>query len=295
MVGRVVVLGSVNVDLTVRAARLPRAGETVLGSHLSRSHGGKGANQAVAAARAGAVVSLCGAVGNDAAGDAAIEALVAERVDVERVVRVPEPTGTAIVMVDDDGENAIVVVAGANLRAGGGGVDWRAGDVAAAVLEIPLGAVETFFAEARRAGATTVLNAAPAQSAAARLLPLADVVCVNEGELEALGGAPGGQPPGGAAVVVTLGSRGIRLLDGEGSFHVPAHAVPVVDTVGAGDAVCGVLAASLAEGRTLRDSVVRANAAAAMAVRAAGARSSPTAAELERFLGSEPMASAQGH
>lgn len=281
MSGRVVVLGSVNVDLTVRTARLPRAGETVLGSRLHRAQGGKGGNQAVAAARAGADVSLCAAVGTDSFGDDALRALADAGVDVAGVVRVEEPTGTAVILVDDAGENEIVVVPGANLRARGSRVDWRAGDVAATVLEVPLDAVETFLAQARAAGARTVLNAAPATREARRLLPLTDVLCVNESELDALGPEP---LAAGTAVVTTLGSRGIRLVDGEGTFSVPAHDVPVVDTVGAGDAVCGVLAAGLAEGRSLRESVVRANAAAAMAVRSAGARSSPTRAELDRFL-----------
>lgn len=286
MSGRVVVLGSVNVDLTARTGRLPHAGETVLGSSFTRAHGGKGANQAVAAARAGARVSLCGAVGRDSFGDDALETLARDGVDVGRVARVAEPTGTAIIVVDDAGENEIVVVPGANGHARGDGIEWRRGDVAAAVLEVPLGAVETFFGEARAAGVTTVLNAAPATAAAARLLPLVAVLCVNEGELEALGPLPPEPHPagGGMAVVTTLGSRGIRLVDGDGELSVPAHPVPVVDTVGAGDAACGVLAAGLAEGRPLRECVTRANAAAAMAVRAAGARTSPTAADLDRFL-----------
>jgi ribokinase len=283
--GRVVVLGSVNVDLTVRAPRLPGPGETVLGASFSRAHGGKGANQAVAAARAGGAVWLCGAVGTDAFGDEALEALANEGVNVERVARVDEATGTAIIIVDDAGENEIVVVPGANALARAGELDWLPDDVAAAVLEVPVDAVEPFFAQARAAGARTVLNAAPAAGAARRLLSLTDVLCVNEGELEALDLEPrGAHPDGTMAVVTTLGRRGIRLVDGGGAFSVPGHPVPVVDTVGAGDAACGVLAAGLAEGRPLRDAVVRANAAAAMAVRGAGARTSPTRAELDRFL-----------
>jgi ribokinase len=284
MSGRVVVLGSVNVDLTVRTARLPQPGETVLGASPTWTPGGKGANQAVAAARAGGAVVLCAAVGNDAAGGEAVESLAGEGVDVDRVRRVGEATGTAVVLVDDGGENQIVVVPGANLAARADGVDWHPGDVALAVLEVPFEAVEAFLSEASTAGATTVLNAAPASAAAAHLLPLARVVCVNEAELEALGPLPAGRLPGGAAVVTTFGSRGLRVVDEEGAFHVPPHAVAVVDTVGAGDAVCGVLAASLAGGRSLRESAVRANAAGALAVRRAGPRSSPSAAELDEFL-----------
>ncbi len=282
--GRVVVLGSVNVDLTVATPRLPSPGETVLGSSVTRRHGGKGANQAVAAARAGADVSLCGAVGKDSFGDEALEALVREGVDVRRVARVPQPTGTAVVLVADGGENEIVVIPGANLHARCGGMDWRPDDVAMAVLEVPLDAVEAFLGEARSGGATTVLNPAPASRQAACLLHLADVVCLNEMELETLGLELAEPAPGRAAIVVTLGSRGLRLVHEDGIFDLPAHRVPVVDTVGAGDAVCGTLAAGLAEGRSLAESSVRANAAAAMAVRVAGARTSPTRAELEAFL-----------
>lgn len=281
MAGRVVVLGSVNVDLAVHTAVLPRAGETVSGSSFAQSHGGKGANQAVAASRAGAEVVLCAAVGTDGFGDAALSALVRDDVDTGLVARVESPTGVALVIVEESGENQIVVVAGANRRAVGRGVVWRHGDVASAVLEVPVAAVEEFFTEARTAGAMTVLNAAPATSEASRLLPLCDVVCVNEVEFEALG-----NPVGGASLVVTLGSEGVRVVDADGERSLAAHAVEVVDTVGAGDAFCGVLAAGLAAGLSLRDSVVRANAAGAMAVQTSGARTSPTAGELDEFLGS---------
>jgi ribokinase len=275
----VVVLGSVNVDLVAHTAVLPRAGETVSGSSFAQSHGGKGANQAVAASRAGAEVVLCAAVGTDGFGEAALAALVRDDVDTALVARVEGPTGVALVIVEESGENQIVVVAGANRRAVGRGVVWRHGDVASAVLEVPVGAVEEFFTEARSAGATTVLNAAPATSEASRLLPLCDVVCVNEVEFEALGNSVGE-----ASLVVTLGSEGVRVVDADGESLLAAHAVEVVDTVGAGDAFCGVLAAELAAGLPLRDSVARANAAGAVAVQTRGARTSPTARELDEFL-----------
>ena len=279
MSGRVVILGSVNVDLVARVAVLPRPGETVRGSGFTRSPGGKGANQAVAAARAGADVVLCGAVGTDDSGRAALAALAHEGVDLEQVARVDEPTGVALILVEESGENEIVVVPGANRRAQGEGIAWRPGDVAAAVLEVPITAVESFFRAARGAGAATFLNAAPATTGATRLLPLCDVVCVNEGELEALGGSTKG-----ADLVVTLGSDGVRVVDADGEFALAAHGVEALDTVGAGDAVCGVLVAGLAAGRPLRESVVRANAAGAMTVQGTGARSSPTAGEIDEFL-----------
>ncbi len=278
---RVVILGSVNVDLVARARRLPRPGETVMGSGFSESHGGKGANQAVAAARAGAEVVLCAAVGTDGSGDRAISDLLNEGVNCDRVARVGEPTGLAIVLVDDEGENEIVVVEGANARASGVGVAWRRGDVAAAVLEVPIGEVRGFFREARSSGATTLLNAAPADPRAGPLVSLSDVVCVNERELETLGGLVGG-----VTFVVTRGANGVVVFDGDGEFEVGAHPVSAFDTVGAGDTICGFLAAGLAAGLPVRAAVVRANAAAALSVTRSGARSSPTAAEVDEFLGS---------
>jgi len=279
MAGRVVMLGSVNVDLVATVAMLPRPGETIWGSSFPHSQGGKGANQAVAAARAGADVALCGAVGTDVFGDGALAALAGEGVKTNRVARVAEPTGTALILVEESGENEIVVVAGANRHAHGRGFPWRPGDIAAAVLEVPIDAIDGFFTEARAAGAITFLNAAPVTDAAARLLPLCDVVCVNERELEPLQRSVGSAP-----LVVTLGSRGVRVIDAGGEFSVPGHSVEVVDTTGAGDAVCGVIAAGLAAGRPLTDAVVRANAAGAMAVGAPGARTAPTAKELDEFL-----------
>jgi len=283
MAGRVIVLGSVNADLVVTTDVLPVAGQTVVGSSFTRAQGGKGANQAVAAARAGAEVVLCGAVGSDAFGDAAVAELVDDGVDVSRVARVDDPTGVAVIVVESSGENSIVVVAGANSGARGAGVVWRPGDVASAVLEVPVSAVEEFFAEARAGGATTFLNAAPATAGAERLLGLCDVVCVNEVELAALGGSVDGWV-GGAALVATLGAGGVRVVDDQGEMLLAAHEVSVVDTVGAGDATCGVLVAGLAAGLSLRDAAVRANAAGAMTVRAAGARTSPTFGELDDFL-----------
>ena len=279
MSGRVVVLGSVNVDLVAHTARLPRPGETVVATHFSHLMGGKGANQAVAAARAGAQVVLCGAVGHDGFGHAARAALAEENVDVERVVSVAEPTGVAFVVVEESGENQIVVVAGANACADGRDLDWRVGDVATAVLEVPIAAVERFFSEARDAGAMTVLNAAPATADARRLIPLCDVVCVNAGERETLG-----ELTADTAWVITLGAAGIRVVDADGELILPPHDVTVVDTVGAGDAACGALVAALAAGLTLRRAAARANAAGALAVRAVGARSAPTTLEIDQQL-----------
>ena len=231
--------------------------------------------------RGRATVVLCAAVGTDEFGDRAIAALAAENVGVDRVARVEEPTGVALILVEESGENEIVG-RGANNHADGSGFAWRRGDIAAAVLEVPTPTVEVFFAEARAAEATTFLNAAPATGDAAPVIALVRRGVRERARTRVTGGAVGG-----AAFVVTLGPRGVRVVDRHGELSLPAHAVDVIDTVGAGDATCGVLAAGLAEGLSLRDSAVRANAAGAMTVRAAGARTSPTANEIDEFLGRE--------
>ncbi len=193
----VVVLGSVNVDVTAVLERLPRPRETVSGGVLQRGHGGKGANQAVAAARAGATVRFVGAVGRDADGDDVLAVLGDEGVDVSAVRRVDAATGTALICVDAAGENQIAVAPGANRHASADGVDLTGATVAIAQLEAPLDAVTSFFTRAREAGARTILNAAPIHPGAADaivdLLDLVDVLVVNRHELDALtgGGAVG--------------------------------------------------------------------------------------------------------
>lgn len=200
------VLGSVNVDVTAVLERLPRPGETVSGGVLQRGHGGKGANQAVAAARAGATVRFVGAVGRDADGDDVLAVLGDEGVDVSAVRRVDAATGTALICVDAAGENQIAVAPGANRHASADGVDLTGATVAMAQLEAPLDAVTSFFTRAREAGARTILNAAPIHPGAAAaivdLLDLVDVLVVNRQELDALtggrGGHGGGQGPSGS-------------------------------------------------------------------------------------------------
>jgi ribokinase len=282
--GTVTVLGSCNLDLVLPVARIPGPGETVLAAGLSRMAGGKGANQAVAAARAGAGCRIVGAVGRDDAGRLLRSALIEATVDVSGLRELDAPTGLAVVTVAADGENAIVVAAGANAELAPLPAADLARIAAAAVLlvqlEVPMDAVLAGAAAARHAGALVLLNAAPARSLPPDLLALVDLLVVNEHEAGVLAGLPGGDPDEAAlrlvqtvpAVVVTLGAAG-SLYRTAGSRAERVAAVParVVDTTGAGDTFCGVLAAELAAGRPVGTAIRWASAAASLAVEAAGA------------------------
>jgi ribokinase len=293
---RVVVFGSSNTDMTVRVQRLPVPGQTVLGDGFSTTPGGKGANQAVAARRAGADVAFVTAVGDDDLGKRALELYQNERIDVSHIrILSGVASGVALIFVAADGENMIGVASGANFRLTPDDVDrlpsslFRTGDVLLASLEIP---VETSTRALRRgikAGMRTILNPAPAPtlspSQAQELLSIATVVTPNRVEALALAGwtpEPGVEPDwaacgsclsemGSAAVVITLGSRGCHVVAGKPRL-IPAPEVEAVDTVGAGDAFNGALAVALAEGRPLEEAAQWANAAAALAVTRPGAQ-----------------------
>lgn len=272
----VAVCGSLNMDVFGYVERLPRPGETVLGSRLAHVPGGKGANQAVAAARAGAPVRFFGACGRDADGDQALAALVAAGVDVSGVARTSDPTGVAMILVDDAGENVIAAIPGANARvepppAGNAAVWLTQG-------EVPQAAVEGTLAAARAAGATAIVNPAPSGQLPASLVARFDIAVVNETELAALGGD---RPP---AVVLTLGRHGARLLPA--GTELPPFPARAVDSTGAGDALIGAMAAALAEGRPLAQAVRFGMAAAAILVERPGAQPAmPDRAEIERRLG----------
>lgn len=287
--GRVVVVGSANVDLVVPVERHPHGGETVLGGTLTRSPGGKGANQAVAAARAGgAATSMVGALGRDDAADLLLASLTGAGVDVGAVARLDVPSGTALITVDAAGENAIVVAPGANghVRVDDAARERLArADVVLAQLEVPVEAVLA-AARVRPAGAPLVLNAAPSRALPDEVWAAVDVLVVNEHEARDL--APGAADPGAAlldrvpAVVVTLGGAGATVLRrGRPPEAVPGMRVEVVDTTGAGDTFCGVLAAGLARGADLADAARTATVAAALAVTRRGAQDAvPTAQEV---------------
>jgi ribokinase len=295
----VAVVGSLNLDLVVRAARLPGPGETVSGDDVFRNPGGKGANQAVAAARLGRRVAMVGCVGDDAAGRELLESLAGAEVDTERV-RVVDgvPSGTAFITVGDDGENQIVVSPGANARLTAADVDdARPALEAAAVtllqLEVPL---EVVAAAAATAGGRVVLNPAPVRDLPGGLLAGVDVLVPNRVELAQLAGA---RPPSSVeeaaelagrlptrAVVVTLGADGALVVEDGRVTHVPAVPVRPVDTTAAGVAFCGGLADALAGGASLQEAARRAVRVAAAACLRPGAQASlPTPADLEALPG----------
>ena len=316
--GRVIVVGSVNMDLVARVARLPAAGETVTGAEFSRHHGGKGGNQAVAAARLGVATAFVGAVGDDDLGTAAREALEAEGIDLRELETVSGPSGVALIIVDARGENVIAVASGANaaltpdgVRGALGRLGVGRGDVVLAGCEVPIPAVRAALRAGSEAGATTILNPAPATGIDRSILDLADVVTPNRGEVAELAAHDarrngrvadaGGRPETAArsllqpgadgsgvrrAVIVTLGRAGALVAERTGATRdFPATPVDAVDTVGAGDTFSGALAAGLAEGRPLAESVQRAVAAAGLATTIVGAREGmPTAAALEAIL-----------
>lgn len=279
--GRVWVVGSINADRPWHVARHPVVGETVRGEVRPSVPGGKGLNLAVAAARQGAAVALVGAVGDDPDGRWLVGIAEAEGIDVGRVrVDRDRPTGSALIVVADDGDNVVVVDPGANgaLASADGALDdlpIAAGDVVVAQLEVPAAAVAAAFARARAAGATTVLNPSPV-GPGIELAAEADVVVVNEHEAAAL-------PPDVAGTVVTTrGAAGAVAEGPHGRHQVAGVPVEAVDTTGAGDCFGGVLAATLASGATLAAALDRANRAAALAVTRRGAVDAmPTAAEVD--------------
>jgi ribokinase len=296
----VVVFGSINVDLVARVDRFPRPGETVSAQSFSVYAGGKGANQALAAARAGADVRLYGAVGRDGFADIALQLLAASGVDLDGVARRDEPTGCATILVDDRAENSIVVAAGANALADPGSVpDPSLGRGTTLVLqhEVPERANAALAERARRRDARIVLNAAPARPIALELLARLDVLVVNETEAAALAPTLGWphEPErfaraGASAfprltVAVTLGSRGALACTGTGGVSARPPSVAVVDTTGAGDAFVGALAAMLDSGAELSDALARAVAAGTLACTVSGAQPSlPDRAAVEALL-----------
>jgi len=274
---RVVVVGSINVDLVVAAEHLPAAGETVAGGRFAQHGGGKSANQAVAAARLGAAVTLVGAVGSDAMGDEAVEALEAEGIDVAGIVRVDAPTGVALIVVDAAGENQIAVASGANAALELPELDLSGDGVVLLGHEVSAEVVERAARAANAAGWPVVLNPAPARdlpdAELAVLTPNASEAAQLTGEDDPEAAARALAEQTGAAVLITLGARGALLLEPGGEPQLlPATKVDVVDTTGAGDTVNGALAAELAAGRSLADAARFALRAAALSTTAPGAR-----------------------
>ncbi|MFC7309627.1 ribokinase [Streptomyces monticola] len=306
-------MGSLNMDLSVTVGRLPRPGETVSGTDVVRGAGGKGANQAVAAARLGARVRMVGLVGADAYGDELLDGLTAEGVDTAAVRQLPHAaTGLALIVVQGGGENTITLSPGANHRLDPevlGELSRTAppgpSDTVLLQLEIPLPSVLAAARAARTAGARVVLNAAPLPrqpSVLADLLAYVDVLVVNESEAQGLlGGPPGpdgwlghagrlrGLGPG--TVVITLGAAGAVAVDGTHRHTQPGFPVEALDAVGAGDAFCAELAHALGDGAALQAAVRRACAAGALATTRPGAQAAlPTRAEVDALLTRVPPA-----
>jgi len=300
---RVTVVGSFNQDLVVVTPRMPVKGETILGGRYQTGPGGKGANQAVAAARLGADVAMVVKLGTDDIGDGAQANLVAEGVRPDYLLRTGEThTGVAFIIVDAEGENMIVVAPGSNTLLAPDDVDaCRAAiteaDVLLVELESPLETVQRALEVAREAGVRTILNPAPGQPLANEMLELVDVLTPNETETELIAGMPVTDVPGAEAagrhllaqgvgtVIVTLGAKGALIVAPDGVQHVPGHVVDVVDTTGAGDAFNGAIAVALAEGKEVAEAVALANAAAALQVTKFGtAPAMPYRDEVERLL-----------
>jgi ribokinase len=299
MMGSVFVAGSINMDVVATADRHPKIGETVAGREVLYFPGGKGANQAVAATKLGATTTLIGRVGNDAFGRDVRAFLAEQGVDLRFVRETSDVhTGTAIITLAN-ADNTIVVIPGANALVGAadvGAAPLARGDVAVSQFEIPLPAIGAFFKRARSAGATTILNPAPAIAFDPELLDLVDILILNETELGLLvkaelrdaddrslfiDAARSLQAGRDKIICVTLGKRGIlALLDGEPAI-IPGRAVKAIDTTGAGDCFIGAVAAQLADGKPIRDALEYANIAASICVQRMGAAPSmPTAAEV---------------
>jgi ribokinase len=291
----VLVFGSVNADLVFRLPALPAPGETVLGPGYAPLPGGKGANQAVAAARDGAVVAFAGAVGRDAMAEVGTRALCAAGVDLSRLaVAEQAPTGCAAICVDPAGRNQIAVAAGANALVRAVQVEDAALSPATTLLlqmEVPAPEVAALILRARRRGARVLLNLAPAAPLDPRALRAVDLLVANEPEAAWLAAQLGCAAEAaavaaalGTGVAVTRGAAGAEAISEAIALHQPAFSVPVLDTTGAGDTWCGVLAAALDRGLPLAAAMRRAAAAAAIACGRHGAASCPTAAETDAFL-----------
>jgi len=307
----VVVVGSFMMDLIVRADRMPKEGETIVGKEFQRAPGGKGANQAVAAARLGGNVTMIGRVGDDLFGQDQIQSLKAAGIETRYITVDPEaPTGVGSITLDDSsGNNRIIIIPGANMRCTPEDVQraddaLRAADVILLQLEIPIEVNRYVLKRARELGKPVIFNPAPARPLDRELLELATVVTPNETEAEALTGieirsvedaeraALALRNQGVQTVIITLGGKGSLLYDASGPVLAPTWPVEVVDTTAAGDAFNGAFAVAYAKGMPMAEALRFANAAGALTVTGMGAQPSiPTLERLEAFLKERESAS----
>jgi len=298
----ITVLGSANVDFMMRVPKLPVPGETVTGGTFLQTHGGKGANQALACGRSGGATRFVACVGDDMYGSEIVRNFAAEGLDVSRVKRSGLPTGSALIMIGESGGNCIAVAPGANHGWGPEFLDGNEGLITESAMlvlqmEVPPDLLRAAMTLARQHQVPVLLNYAPAQEIDLTLLPACDILVVNEVEAAALSGvevndvdsardaAKRLRQYGVGEVVVTLGGLGVYQLDADGEQHLPAFPVNVVDTTAAGDTFCGVYAASRVEGRSVAESLRRSSAAAALCVSRMGAQPSiPKRSEIEALI-----------
>jgi len=305
MKNKVVVIGSYNTDLTIKTGRIPRPGETIIGGIFSEGGGGKGANQAVAAVRAGASVSFIAKVGNDVLGNEGIQRLTRESIETRYVYRDTDvPTGVAFIVVDEYGENSIVVASGANTRLSQADIESARDEISSAAvmllqLESPLEAVRAAIRMGRDNGVMVMLNPAPAQQLEPSLLGEIDIITPNKVEAEMLTGIKVTDEEsmrsivkkffdfGVKNVLITLGSHGVFAGLPHAMEHIPAYSVRSIDSTGAGDVFSGSLAAYLAEGMCIEKAATMANASASISVTRMGAQNSaPCRREVENFMAS---------
>ena len=302
--GKILVVGSINMDLVTRASKSPRIGETILGKDFKQIPGGKGANQAVAVARLGSDVSLIGMVGEDSFGDTLLSVIKKDGVDISGVGRCRDrSTGIATIVVDDDANNSIIVVPGANFEIKKEDIDaniklYENSEIVVHQLETPLDIVEYSLKISKKLGKTTILNPAPAKAMSDEIIKNVDYLIPNETELELLSGVPVKtkedilkacrkiMTKGVKKLIVTLGSKGAIYVDGEGSREFGVYKVDAVDTTAAGDSFIGGFTAALSKGESIEKAMDFATKVGAITVTREGAQTSlPTLDEVMNFKG----------